>query len=173
MPKRTAPIIAVGVLNAIMGIYLLTAAALGLYIISNSAQLDAELARLSAETAAAGVSAQELPSFTESSTPLRFMSMFALIAGPVLIVTSIGVLRLAPWGRVLALLVAWVGLVLTPLAAAESWMRTGDVHFDIFGVFFWMLALTVMHSADARARFAPRPRALADAACAANLAVAT
>lgn len=158
MPKRTAAITAIGALIAIMGLYLLTAAALGLYIISDSAQLDAELAQLSAESAAAGAPAEEFPSFTEASTPLRFMSMFALIAGPVLIATSIGVLRLAPWGRVLALLVAWIGLVFTPIAAVEHWTRTGNASFDIFGIFFWVLVLTVMHSADARARFAPRQR---------------
>ena len=83
----------------------------------------------------------------------------ALIVGPVLIVTSVGVLRLAPWGRVLALLVAWIGLVLTPLLAAEHWTRTGEVSFSVYGVFFWMLVLTVMHSADTRTRFAPRVRA--------------
>ncbi len=159
MPKLTGPITAIGVLNALIGVYLLAAAALGLFIISDSAHLDAELAALSAETAAAGVPVEQIQSFTDSSTPLRFMTMFALIASPVLIVTSVGVLRLAPWGRVLALLAAWIGLVLTPLAAAEHWMRTGEVSFSIYGVFFWMLVLTVMHSAETRARFAPRLRA--------------
>lgn len=161
--KRSGPLMAIGVINLVVGIVAIVGALLIVFLLPG---LERDLGMARNHLAGTGdaqlaAAEAELSGMAKVMWPLmRVFSVAMLGLGCVLVVASLGLLRMRPWARSMSLglawlMIAWAGVsfgysVLSiPLAGPSPKAFTPP-----FDAVYWIVVAVVLMSRDTRARFA-------------------